>query len=175
MSEIGKKKHLDCHSPLVSDPLFGLDTSSRTRGLSQLLLFCFSMPNGVGFSWCEATTYDTMNATNLLESLRPNQQCEILWHGQLEQKRSHEFVDRSVNASICARVSDLLQSDWDWVSPNSSMLTAMILGNRTALTVAGHQNSSRKGSVVDFTEATAATIRDRSSFDVELYRLFADQ
>lgn len=76
--------------------------------------FYFFHRPGCEYRWCEPNIYDEMNENNLLDSLVPNKQCELLYHGQLELKWNIT-EDRSVSKAQCDVVEKVLSDDWNWV------------------------------------------------------------
>jgi hypothetical protein len=141
--------------------------------------FSFFHRPGCHHRWCEPLVYDNMTEEHLLESMVPNKQCEILYHGQLEVKWNVSTVDRRVTETECTTVANVLRNDWDWVGTTETvanvtipMLFRMLVMNNDADTTVGPivppPLMSNRTKIVT-TARTQAIIRRRSWLDERLY------
>jgi hypothetical protein len=123
-----------------------------------------------------ANMYIDMTEEHLLESLTPNKQCEILYHGQLELKWNVTMAERRVTETECNTVMDVLRDDWDYVGNTETVATVTIpmllrmLRNEIVSPTDVPKYTSRLKVVA--TEPTKATIRRRSWLDERLYALY---
>lgn len=135
--------------------------------------FSFFHRKGCQYRWCEPITYDEMSESHLLESLVPNKQCELLYHGQLELKWN-VTEDRTVTKRQCDTVEKLLRNDWDWVGTTEQVSTSTIPKLFQLLL---HQEPPPSVSAVAFVRqakvvhsvTTTTAIRARSWMDERLY------
>jgi hypothetical protein len=139
--------------------------------------FSFFHRPGCHHRWCEPLVYENMTEEDLLDSMVPNKQCEILYHGQLEVKWNVSMAERRVTETECNTVANVLRNDWDWVGTTETvanvtipMLFRMLVMNDTDTVgpnVPPPLMSNRTKIVT--TARTQAIIRRRSWLDERLY------
>ncbi len=130
------------------------------------------------WNWCERETYSQDQEENLLKTVIPNHQCQLLLLGQRENKKRRASIQKVVTAEQCRQeLLPLLEQDWDWVGTTETLstvtlplLTKILFQNENLALQMSQKNASKKN--LNHTQLASTTInqiRQQSSFDEELY------
>jgi hypothetical protein len=132
------------------------------------------------FAWCERDLYN-LTEENLVLSTVPNQQCQILMRGQIENKKRIPSLPDVSEKECREELVSYLQMDWDWVGTTEDLqretlpiLSELLLHNATVAETMRVFNLHKKGGLSPerLDTRTIAALQSNSRLDMELYETY---
>ncbi|GAX16540.1 hypothetical protein FisN_7Lu282 [Fistulifera solaris] len=159
-------------------PLFTLTLVRDPVAFSRSYFLHFHHPK-CQWNWCERETYAQDKEENLLKTVIPNHQCQLLLLGQRENKKRRARLQQGVTTEQCRQeLLPLLERDWDWVGTTETLatvtwplLTKLLFKNEKLALPMSRKNASKQNlnQTTQLASSTIHQIRQQSSFDEELY------
>jgi hypothetical protein len=167
-----KIQHWRQQSTITRVPLFTFTLIRDPVAFHRSYLHHFHHPK-CQWNWCERETYAPDNEENLLKTVIPNHQCQLLLRGQRENKKRHPTQQEVTTEQCRQELLPLLERDWDWVGTTETLSTVtwprltQLLFQKENVPPSQKNASQQNRTQLSFT--TIHRIRQQSSFDQELY------